>query len=151
LAPGQTELDRLLGLGQSRRKHRNPAAAELDDFVAWARRRPADPGVDVILFREAGGQSVEVHVKQAFFAIVRFLEEYSEIRAGLAVELDSLRPGEINQPDGAVLDAWIRHVEEHAADRSGDRTWSYAVLRNQMSPSMGGTLPSGGGNIRGTA
>jgi hypothetical protein len=63
------------------------------------------------------------------------------------LSLATLRPDQIYQLDAAVGDAWVRHVDDHATDESGDGAWSYAVLRGQMPASLGGTLQNGGGNI----
>lgn len=147
LAPAQAGLDRLLGFGRSTRTLPNPGAPELADFIGWARRHPSLAGADMIVRRHdnADGQQLQGHVKQSFYAALRFLTEHPEFRTQLGSALATLGPDDLYQLDGAIGDAWVRHLDEHATDESGDGTWSYAVLRGLMPPSLGGTRQNGGG------
>ena len=149
LAPAQAQLDTLLGFGRSIRSLPNPTAPELTDFIDWARRHSSLAGAEMIVRRHdnVDEHQLQGHVKQSFFSSLRFLAEHPEVRPPLVASLATLQPGAVYQLGPAVGDAWLRHVDEHATDTSGDGTWSYPVLRGLMPPSMGGTRQNGGGGI----
>ena len=44
-----------------------------------------------------------------------------------------------------ISDAWLKHVNTHAADKGSG--YDYAVLRGVLPPSVGGTRMGGGGGI----
>ena len=62
----------------------------------------------------------------------------------LSAQLDALGPDELYQFDlPPVLEAWFRHLDEHATDTGP--IYSYPTLRGILPPSAGGTREGGGG------
>jgi len=147
LAPAQAELDRLLGYGNAPSGLRAPDVGELADFIGWLRTRPLLPGAEMTLERHDNkpGQNLQGHVKQNYFATLRFLSEHPEYRGRLSAALNRLAQDDIYQLDPDIHHAWIDHFNDHATD-AGDG-WAYPILRGQLPPSVGGTLQSGGGGI----
>lgn len=145
LADAQAELDRVLGFGRATKRLPDPAQDDLRDFVDWLRSRRTLPGADVVIRRHdnADGQNLQGHVKQSFFAAVRFCEDYPEVAAEMQGALGSLGPDDIYKPSTAVGEAWNRHLDDHALDTGA--VWSYPVLRGELPASLGGSVANGGG------
>lgn len=148
LAPVQHSLDEMLGLGQSSLTLPALERGDLDSFIAWLPANRGLPGARVILARatNADGSNLTGHVKQSFFALMRFLAErpawIEPLRGALTtMTADDLYPA----ADPGLLADWVAHLDDHATD-SGD-SWSYAVLRGILPPAYGGTREGGGGGI----
>ncbi len=144
LADAQRSLDDLLGYGRA------GAVAEeipdIEDYAAWLALDERLPGAEVVLdrLRNLSGQNLSGHVRQSYYAVVRFLFERPQHVEPLASELDSMaQRDDIYQPDDDLSRDWIRHLDEHATEL-GDG-WDYAVLRGILPPNLGGTRSGGGG------
>ncbi len=148
LAPVQTELDRILNFGGADSSRIiEPTLASLEGFVEWLEANDALAGADVLYRRHHNldGQNLQGHVKQGFFASMRFLSEHPQFRDLMSAELDTLDqddiyPLEVTSP---IAEAWQAHLDTHATD-SGSH-YSYATLRTILPPSLGGTRSGGGG------
>lgn len=146
LADVQRSLDGMLGYGGA------GAIAEdmpdLDDFGAWLASDQRRPGAAVLVdrHRNVSGQNLTGHVRQSYYAAVRFLYEFPQHAERLALALDSMQRAEdIYQPDADLISDWIRHLNDHATDQGSG--WNYAVLRGILPPNLGGTRLGGGGGI----
>lgn len=144
LSDAQRSLDELLGYG------RTEAVAEdiplIDDYATWLETNGWLPGARVLLDRlgNVDGQNLTGHVRQSYYAAVRFLYMFPGHIERLHGQLDLLRRAEdIFQPDDELVEDWIRHLDEHATDRGAG--WDYAVLRGILPPNLGGTRTGGGG------
>lgn len=146
LADVQRSLDRMLGYGRAGAVEED--IPDLEDFAIWLTSDQRRPGAAVLVdrHRNVSGQNLTGHVRQSYYAAVRFLYEFSQYVERLALDLDSMqRPEDIYQPDDDLIADWIRHVNDHATDRGAG--WDYAVLRGILPPTVGGTRPGGGGGI----
>lgn len=143
----QRSLDRMLGYGRARAIVEDIPA--IDDYDAWLDSNQHLPGAKVILdrLRNRSGQNLTGHVRQSYYAVVRFLSEFPQQHVeGLARGLDSMpRTEDIYQPDDGLVADWIRHLNDHATDRGA--VWDYAILRGILPPTVGGTRLGGGGGI----
>lgn len=142
----QRSLDRMLGYGRARAIVED--IPDIDDYDAWLDSNQLLPGSEVILdrLRNRSGQNLTGHVRQSYYAVVRFLSEFPQHVEGLARGLDSIpRTEDIYQPDDDLIADWIGHLNDHAADR--DAGWDYAILRGILPPTVGGTRLGGGGGI----
>ena len=144
LSDAQRSLDELLGYGQKE------AVAEdipsIDDYATWLETNGRLPGAKVLLdrLRNVDGQNLTGHVRQSYYAVVRFAYIFPEHIDRLNEQLASLRRAEdIFQPDEDLVEDWNRHLDEHATDRGAG--WDYAVLRGILPPNLGGTRTGGGG------
>lgn len=147
LAEAQADLDRVLGFGRATKRLPDPAQAELSDFINWLRAHLALAGAEMIVRRydNAEGQNLQGHVKQSFFAALRFCADEPALAAEMRATLASLAPDKIYQPSTAVAEGWNRHLDDHALDTGA--AWSYPILRAQLPTSLGGTVANGGGAI----
>jgi hypothetical protein len=145
LAESQANLDRILGFGRAAPPLVDPDPATLPDFVGWLRRHSTLAGAPMLIRRHDNpdGQNLQGHVKQTFFAVMRFLTEHPQYREDLSRALGSLGTDDIYQPTAAISDAWNRHVDGHALDSGVG--WSYSVLRGELPVSLGGSVANGGG------
>ena len=91
----------------------------------------------------SSGQNLGGHFRQSYAAVSHFLQQCSAHIDSLSSGLDSLCPEDVYQPDGNLLDDWIRHLDDHAT-KSG-QGYDYAVLRGILPPNLGGTRLGGGG------
>lgn len=142
----QRSLDRMLGYGRAQATVED--IPDIDDYDAWLDSNQLLPGAEVILDRlqNRNGQNLTGHVRQSYYAVVRFLSEYPQHVDGLARGLDSMQRAEdIYQPGDGLLADWIRHLNDHATDRGA--VWDYAILRGILPPTVGGTRLGGGGGI----
>ena len=144
LSDAQRSLDQLLGYGRAEAFAEDIPAIE--DYATWLESNERLPGAEVLLdrLRNVSGQNLTGHVRQSYYAVVRFLHMSPGNIESLSGELDRLtRPEDIFRPDGELREDWIRHLDEHATDRGGG--WDYAVLRGILPSNLGGTRTGGGG------
>lgn len=142
----QRSLDRMLGYGHAQAIVED--IPDIDDYAAWLESNQLLPGSTVLLdrLRNRSGQNLTGHVRQSYYAVVRFLYAYPQHLENLARGLDSMpRAADIYQPDDGLIADWIGHLNDHAADRGAG--WDYAILRGILPPTVGGTRHGGGGGI----
>lgn len=142
----QRSLDRMLGYGRAQATIED--IPDIDDYAAWLDSNQLLPGSQMILdrLRNRTGQNLTGHVRQSYYAVVRFLSAFPQHVEGLARGLDSMQRAEdIYQPDSGLTADWIGHLNDHAADRGAG--WDYAILRGILPPTVGGTRLGGGGGI----
>lgn len=148
LTPVQSELDRILNFGGADSSDIvKPTLAEMETFIEWLEHNDMLAGADVLYRRHHNldRQNLQGHVKQGFFASMRFLSEHPEFREMLSAELELLKqddifPLEITAP---IAQTWQEHLDAHAID--SDDNYSYSTLRTILPPSLGGTRSGGGG------
>lgn len=128
-------------------KHRVPIPP-LGDFISFI--EPMDDEVPRTILdhhRNLSGQQRQGHVKQSYYALVRFLSDstgaqyMSELRA---IPLDKYPRSKLS---ASFVDAWVTFVDEHAATQDSDLDYSFSILRNVLPEHMGGYLTNGGGGI----
>ena len=143
LSDVQRSLDSLLGYGGAVAVEEDMPA--IKDYATWLESNQRLPGAEVLLDRlnNLSGQNLTGHVRQSYYAVVRFLQVSPGHIERLNRELDSLRPKDILQPDDELGADWIRHLDEHATERG--EGWDYAVLRGILPSNLGGTRTGGGG------
>ena len=143
LAEIQRNLDELLGYGNI--EIHTTDILSIEDFVNWLQKNKGLPGAEMLIDRyfNSSGQNLGGHFRQSYAAVSHFLQQCSAHIDSLASGLDSLCPEDVYQPDGNLLDDWIRHLDDHAT-KSG-QGYDYAVLRGILPPNLGGTRLGGGG------
>ena len=81
-------------------------------------------------------------VKQAYFGIQRFLQEYPQHLA-FAAALDETEWFDVH--DSAIEADWVAFLSSHENESDEDHRYSIATLRRYLTPSSGGTRRGGGG------
>ena len=122
--------------------------SDIGPFISWLDANSELPGAAVILSRHRNTerQNLTGHVKQCFFASLRFFQEHPRFVTDTSDGLENLAPDKVYQTTSPGLQtAWAAHLDAHALD-SGD-SYSYATLRGILPPSFGGTRQGGGGGI----
>jgi hypothetical protein len=146
LGDAQEDLDRLAG-GRAidRRPIHEPSLAVLEDFVDWLDDNHDLPGAAEVVARHDNrhGDNLTGHVKQSFFATYLLFRHDPELIADASQLLDGLGPGDIPQPEGDLLEAWVEHVHDNAGMQA--ESYSFPVLRGVLPPLLGGTRQGGGG------
>ena len=147
LREAQRSLDKMLGFGRGVSAVRPVKSSDQRSFVKWLETNRDLPGAEVLIARSANldNQNLQGHVKQCFFAVLRFLMEHPELQDQLIGDLGHMNSDAVYQLTDDVSDSWLMHIDRHATD-SGD-CYDYAVLRGILPPSVGGTRHGGGGGI----
>lgn len=146
LEPVQSRLDRILEFGRmDSSRITEPDPSDMEEFVHWLENNFALPGAEYAYDAHYGRNQYSGHFKQGFFASMRFLSEYRDLRAPLSEELNGLGPDDQYKLNGSprIAEMWQEHLDAHATDKGSH--YSYPTLRSILPASLGGTLSGGGG------
>jgi hypothetical protein len=146
LASCQASLDRMLSFGvlATTGMTPDPEIGELDDFIEWIEAHHDLPGAEETILRHRGKHQLMGHVKQSFFACVRFFRDHPDLIQVSAGTLSNRSRDEVVRLDPSVHETWLDHIDSHAGD-VGEH-YAYPTLRVILPPSLGGTCQGGGGS-----
>ncbi len=123
-----------------------PASAPLmsyREFLAYLRSGSCELAKDVLrIATNQDGNNNTGKVKQAFFGVQRFLQEYPQHRSTVAA-LSVREWFEVTQ-SGMAAD-WLRFLNDFGQEASLEYGYSLATLRGYLPVAYGGTLRGGGG------
>ncbi len=142
----QEQLDKLLGFGGAPPVQVEATNAQLVQFDGWLQANRELPGASILHRRHTGENNLTGHFKQCFFGSWIFLHERPEFAEQLRADFAGFESQtDPFQPSHQVVEAWSKHLDRHATDRTDD--YSYSTLRGILPPSLGGTRQGGGGGI----
>ena len=123
-----------------------PASASLmsyREFLAYLRSGSCKLAEDVLrIATNQDGNNNTGKVKQAFFGVQRFLQEYPRHRSAVAAL--SVREWFDVTQSGMAAD-WLRFLNDFGQETSLEYGYSLATLRGYLPVAYGGTLRGGGG------
>ena len=120
-----------------------PALMSFSQFCDFLENAPGALAADLLaIARNEDGNNNSGKVKQAFFGVQRFLQEYPRCRA----YVESLSDSEwFSVQDSPLWDDWLRFLDDFREDANADHRYDIQILRRYLTPSSGGTRTGGGG------
>lgn len=119
---------------------------ELASFIAFIDPMVGDvPHTIQDHYHNLRGQNRQGHVKQSYYALMRFLSDpihSQHISELLAIPLDAYP-----QLSPHFVNAWVRFLDDNATIQDSDLGYSFSTLRNVLPERVGGYVTNGGGGI----
>ena len=113
------------------------------DFLAFLRSRRSDLAKEILrIATNADGNNNTGKVKQAFFGVQRFLQEYPHHRT--TVERLSIRSW-FDVKQSTLLSDWRAFLSQFSNEVNPGYEYSIPTLRGYLPVADGGTLRGGGG------
>ena len=114
----------------------------LSRFLSYVRTRRSQLAREVLhIAANADGNNNQGKIKQAFFGVQRFLQEYPQHRA--AVEILPMRWFDVAQ--SPLYSDWVAFLDRFADEADDYHEYSIFTLRRYLPIGYGGTLVGGGG------
>lgn len=118
------------------------------DFLAYLRSSRAKLAKDILLIaNNEDGNNNQGKVKQAFFGVQRFLQEYPRHRpaaANLPIRNLSTRDW-FNVMESDMADDWRRFLNDFGQETRREYEYAIPTLRRYLTVAQGGTRTGGGG------
>ncbi len=112
------------------------------NFLSYLRRRRSRLAGEILhIATNADGNNNTGKVKQAFFGVQRFLQEYPQHRP----LVEALRIQWFDVMQSGLSSDWVQFLNQFASEVNPSYEYSIATLRGYLPTTQGGTLTGGGG------
>ena len=113
------------------------------DFKDYLRESPRPLAEEILRIAENSDNNQNTgKVKQAFFGVQRFLQEYPQHRSYVEHLPDA---GRFEVQHSHLWEDWQRFLNDFSEERDEDLRYDLSTLRGYLTPSSGGTRKGGGG------
>lgn len=118
----------------------------LGDFIAFIEPMVAEvPQTVRDHHHNESGQNRQGHVKQSYYALVRFISD--SIGSQYIGELLAIPLEKYPQLSPSFVTAWVHFLDDNAKIRDDDLGYAFSTLRNILPERLGGYVTNGGGGI----